>query len=40
METNALLAYDPGIELHYPIISTLGGHGGQLDREIERESYQ
>ena len=27
-EPNAPLAYAPGLELHYPIISTLGGHIG------------
>ena len=34
METNAPLASAPGLELHHPITSMLGGHGGQLERDI------
>ena len=33
MEPNAPLAYAPGTELHRPIMSTIGGHGVQLERE-------
>ena len=36
-EPNAPLAYDPGLEHHHPIMSTLREPGGQL--EIERERY-
>ena len=36
MDPNAPLAYAPGSELHHPTMSVLGGHGGQLDRDIER----
>ena len=32
-DPNAPLAYDSGLELHHPIMSTLGGNGGQLERE-------
>ena len=32
-ESNSPLAYAPVLELHHIIISTLGGHGGQLERE-------
>ena len=35
---NTPLAYTPGLELHHPIMSKIGGHGGQL--ESERESGQ
>ena len=31
-EPNAPLACAPGLELHHPITSMLGGHGGHLDR--------
>ena len=31
MEPNAPLAYATGLELHHPIMSMLGGHGGRLD---------
>ena len=33
-EPNDLLAYDPGLELHHPIMTTLGGNEGRLEREI------
>ena len=33
---NTPLAYTLGLELHHPIMSKIGGHGGQL--ESERES--
>ena len=36
-EPNAPLAYDPGLEHHYPITITIGDPGGQL--YIERERY-
>ena len=36
-EPNAPIASARGLELHHPIISMLGGHGGRLERE--RESY-
>ena len=29
-ETNAPLAYAPGLKIHHPIISMLGVHGGRL----------
>ena len=32
-EPNSPLAYAPVLELHRPIMSTLGAHGGQLERE-------
>ena len=32
-EPNDTLAYDPGLELHHPIMSMIGGHRGRLDRE-------
>ena len=32
-EHNDHLAYDTGLELHHPIMSTLGAHKGQLERE-------
>ena len=32
-EPNYPLAYDPGLELHHPIMSMIGGHGGRLERE-------
>ena len=32
-EHNAPLTYAPGLELHHPIMSMLGGHGGQLERD-------
>ena len=35
-EPNYPFAYDLGLELHHPIMSMLGGHGGRLEREIER----
>ena len=34
MEPNAPLAYAPGTELHWPIMSTLGGHGDRLEINI------
>ena len=33
MEHNAPLAYTPLLELHHPIICTLGGNRGRLDRD-------
>ena len=33
---NDPLASDPGLELHQPIMSMLGGNGGRLERYIER----
>ena len=33
-DPNATLAYDPCSELHQPTMSMLGGHRGQLEREI------
>ena len=36
MEPNDPLAYAPGLELHHPIISTLGDTGGRLERERDR----
>ena len=33
MEHNDPLDYAPGTELHRFIMSTLGGHGGRLERE-------
>ena len=30
---NAPPAYDTGLELHHPIMSTLGMYGGELERE-------
>ena len=35
-ETNDCLAYDPGLERHRPIMSTLGEHGGRLEKEREK----
>ena len=37
VEPNAPLAYALLLELHHPIVSTLGKHLGRLDRERERE---
>ena len=34
-EHNVPLASTPGLELYHPIMSMLGGHGGQLERERE-----
>ena len=34
-EPNTSLAYDPGLELHQPIMSTPDGHGGRIERERE-----
>ena len=31
-ETNSPLASATGLELHQPIMSMIGGHGGQLER--------
>ena len=31
-EHNVPLASTPGLELYHPIMSMLGGHGGQLER--------
>ena len=33
MEPNVPLAYDPGSELHRLTMSTLGAHGGKLEKE-------
>ena len=33
---NAPLSYDTLLELHHPIMSNLGGHGGRLERERSR----
>ena len=35
-EPNTSLVYDPGLELHHPIMSTLDGHGGRI--YIERDT--
>ena len=35
-EPNDPRAYAPVLELHHPIMSTIGVHGGQLERERER----
>ena len=35
MEPNARLVYDPGLELHHPNMSMLGGHRGWLESERE-----
>ena len=32
MDPNDPLAYAPGLEIHHPTMSMLGGHGGQLER--------
>ena len=37
-EPNDPLTYDPGLEPHHPVMSTLGAHECQL--EIKREIYQ
>ena len=37
MEPSGTLAYAPGLELRYPTMITLWGHGGWLKRERERE---
>ena len=37
-EPNAPLSYAPGLELHHLIMSTLGEHGGKLEREREKVS--
>ena len=37
MESNAPLAYDPGLEHHHLFMSTLGYTRGQLERLRERE---
>ena len=34
MEPNAPLAYAPGLEMHHPIMSILGGGRCQLEREV------
>ena len=34
---NVPLSYAPVLELNHPIMSTLGAHVGQLQREIERQ---
>ena len=31
-EPNSPLSYDPVLELRHPVMSTLGVHGGQLER--------
>ena len=33
---NTPLAYTLGLELHHPIMSKIGGHGGQLESERDR----
>ena len=33
-ETNTPLAYAPLLEIHHPIMSNLGGHGGRLEIDI------
>ena len=33
MDPNVPLDYAPGLELHHPIMSTLGGHVCRLERE-------
>ena len=38
MEPGATLAYDPGLEHHHSIMSTIGGNGGRL--YIERVIYK
>ena len=38
-EHNATLAYAPGLEPHHPIMSKLGNHVGQEEREIEKEYF-
>ena len=37
-EHNNLLASTPGLEIHHLIMTMLGGHGGRLEREGNRES--
>ena len=37
-DPNSLYAYEPVLELHHPIMSMIGGRGGWLERERERES--
>ena len=37
METNTPLAYALVLEIHHPIMSTLGGHGGRLEIVRDRE---
>ena len=32
-EPNDPIVYAPGLELHHPIMRTLGGYGGNLERE-------
>ena len=39
-EPNAPIASARGLELHHPIISMLGGHGGRLERERERVIFK
>ena len=36
-DPNSLLAYDPVLELHHPIISNRGGTRGRLERDRKRE---
>ena len=33
---SAPLDSDPGMEHHHPILGTLGGHGGQVKRDINK----
>ena len=35
-EPNAILAYAPGLKTNHPIMSTLGAHRVQLDRDREK----
>ena len=37
MEPSATLAYAQGSEHHHPTVSMIGGHGGQLERMIDRD---
>ena len=39
MEPSASLAYPPVSEHHHPTISMIGGNGGCLEIEVERERY-
>ena len=36
-EDNAPLSYAPGMEIHRLIMSMIGGHRGQLEKDRERE---
>ena len=37
MGPKAPLASDPGLKIHHPIMSMIGGHGGWLERETEKK---